>query len=180
MNATPNAPRSYLVGLPVVITVHDSGRVEVDAALEEAADAIREEYPSEHSDYLDEATGQYVQHTEADVTADAQRVTEYHDRRSATAATQTDPRTLPDTDDAYYGVTVVEPSQFADAEVIITTHVGPYAEPETSAAATVKRADLVQALLPAEVREYLTDLLRVDGGENGAPGAYAAALALLS
>ena len=55
--------RSYIVGLPVLITVWDDGTVIYDVGTEEAGEAIRDDY------YTDQGL------------ADAERVDADHDRR---------------------------------------------------------------------------------------------------
>lgn len=69
--------RTYCVGLPVIITVHDDGSVEYEVDLAEAGAAIRETYP-----VLDGGAFGEVPYPsdEAQVEVDATAVDDYHDR----------------------------------------------------------------------------------------------------
>jgi len=66
--------RTYVVGLPVIVTVHDDGRVEYEVDTAEAAGDIWENIP-------DESTL-----TDEEITADQDRIEADHNRRQATGA----------------------------------------------------------------------------------------------
>lgn len=74
--------RSYVVGLPVVITVTEDGRVLVDVDLSEAGESIREEM-GEAGDY-DAETDELTPYSEGDVEQDYELVEQvYADGKAA-------------------------------------------------------------------------------------------------
>lgn len=69
--------RTYIVGLPVSVTVRDDGKVFYLVDTAEASSAIRDEYPNDFD--VDNIT-------EADVVADLARIDADHDARVALLA----------------------------------------------------------------------------------------------
>ena len=59
--------RSYVVGLPVLVTVWDDGTVVFDVATEEAGEAVRDDY--------------YDPHPNGQVWADIKRIEDEHEAR---------------------------------------------------------------------------------------------------
>lgn len=66
------APRSYVIGLPVVVTVHDDGTVTYDIDTSEASDAPRG-YDPDYMDMQDEA-GNPIELTDEILEADRERI----------------------------------------------------------------------------------------------------------
>lgn len=72
------APRTYTVGLPVALTVHDNGTVTVEVDITEAVDGVREYNPEFVTMY--DQDGQIIEVSEAQLETDAEAIEAFIER----------------------------------------------------------------------------------------------------